>query len=68
MLSIILKFYYEGSAALENNASYNELTKIPARYEISRLKFLPEDQVEAKFEQISRDLVDQINAVMPQGV
>jgi hypothetical protein len=38
MLSIILKFYYEGSAALENNASYNELTKIPARYEISRLK------------------------------
>lgn len=68
MLSIILKFYYEGSAALENNASYNELTKIPARYEISRLKFLPEDQVEAKYEQISRDLVDQINAVMPQGV
>lgn len=68
MLSIILKFYYEGSAALANNASYNELTKIPARYEISRLKFLPEDQVEAKFEQISRDLVDQINAVMPQGV
>ncbi|NLW10800.1 MAG: V-type ATP synthase subunit A [Clostridiaceae bacterium] len=68
MLSIILKFYYEGVAALDNNASYNELTKIPARYEISRLKFLPEDQVEAKFEQISRDLVDQINAVMPQGV
>jgi V/A-type H+-transporting ATPase subunit A len=68
MLSIIMKYYYAGSAALGNNASYNELVKIPARYEISRFKSLPEDQVDERFERISRELEEQINAVMPQGV
>lgn len=68
MLSIIMKYYYVGSAALGNNASYNELVKIPARYEISRFKSLPEDQVDERFERINRELEEQINAVMPQGV
>lgn len=68
MLSIMMEYYYKGVKALEKNASYRDLSGLPVRADISRFKQVPEDQVDARFDQLRKDLADQIAASMPQGV
>jgi V/A-type H+-transporting ATPase subunit A len=68
MLGLMMQFYYEGQAALDRNASFRELSGLPARDGISRLKVVPEDQVSARADQLASELTEQINAAIPQGV
>ncbi len=68
MLSLIMEFYYQGRKALEHNAPFRELIKLPVRDEISHLKLVPEEDVQTKADQIKVHLLEQINALQPQGV
>lgn len=68
MLSIMMEYYYQGVKALEKNASYRELSGLAVRADISRFKQVPEDQVDERYDQLYRDLADQINASLLQGV
>ncbi|MEA4889460.1 MAG: V-type ATP synthase subunit A [Clostridiaceae bacterium] len=68
MLSLIMEFYYQGRIALEHNAPFRELIKLPVRDEISHLKLVPEEDVQDKADQIKMHLLEQINALQPQGV
>jgi len=68
MLSLIMKFYYQGQEALAHNASFRELTSLSVRDGISRMKIIPESELPAYADQLENELTEQINAIQPQGV
>ncbi|MDD3931479.1 MAG: V-type ATP synthase subunit A, partial [Eubacteriales bacterium] len=51
MLSSIMSFFYQGTQAIERNAPYRDLIRLPVRDDISRLKLIPEDEFEAYADQ-----------------
>ena len=68
MLSLMMQFFYEGQRALERNASFRDLVNVPARDGVSRLKFVPEAEVMERADRLTRELTEQIEAAIPQGV
>ncbi len=50
MLSIILDFYHQGLSALDNGASLEDILNLPVREEISRMKYIPEQEKVKFFE------------------
>ena len=44
MLSIILEFYHQGLSALDNGVLLEEILDLPVREEISRMKYIPEQE------------------------
>lgn len=68
MLYLVMQFYYQGSKAIENNASFRDLSKLPVRDEISRLKLIPEDDFEAYAQQVEKKITDQIHAMQIREV
>lgn len=68
MLSLMMQFYYDGQRALERSASFRDLISLPVRDGISRLKFVPETQVSDRADQLVRELTEQIENAIPQGV
>lgn len=67
MLALMMKFYYDGTRALERNASFRDLIDMPARDGISRLKYVPENEVDDQAVRLAGQLNEQILAVIPQG-
>ncbi len=68
MLSLIMAFFYEGVKALECNAQFRDLTALPVRDGISRLKYAPEDKYVAVANQLEAELLEQVNAIKKTGV
>lgn len=67
MLKVILAFYDKSLIALQEDAPFSKLVKMPVREKIGRLKYVPEDQVQAQFDAIMQDLNDQIRALTEGG-
>ena len=65
MMGLILSFGERGRAALDAGASLTELLNLPARAQIARAKFIPEDELE-RFEQIEEELARQFAALYAQ--
>ena len=68
MLSIIMKFYHSGRKAIENGATIKEISGLPVREGIARLKSVPEDKVAEAYEKLVAALVEQTEAKMKSGV
>ncbi len=68
MLSLILRYYQEGTRALERGASFRALYDLPVRDGIARFKYIPEDEVDHEADRLDRALRDQVGAILPQGV
>ena len=68
MLSLIMNFFYEGAKALECNAQFRDLTALPVRDGISRLKYAPEDKYAAVANQLEAELLEQVNSTKKTGV
>ena len=68
MLSLIMQYFFLGRKALEKGAPFRELVKLPVLDEIARMKGVPEDRLVAFADQLERELSEQINSIMPQGV
>ena len=68
MLSSIMSFFYQGTQAIERNAPYRDLIRLPVRDDISRLKLIPEDEFEAYADQIDRDIPEQIQTIQNREV
>ncbi|MGI6333890.1 MAG: V-type ATP synthase subunit A [Saccharofermentanales bacterium] len=68
MLSLVMQFYFLGSKALGDGAPFRELIEIPVLDEIARLKSVPEDQIVSHADRLERELTEQINSIIPQGV
>jgi V/A-type H+-transporting ATPase subunit A len=55
MLKIILEFYALAKNKLKEGADFNEITKLPVREKISRLKYIEEDKLQ-EFDQVQEEL------------
>lgn len=64
MFEIVLKFYDKAVNAVEEGAPVNEVTQVPVRGEIARMKTIPEDQFEDKSEKIKQKIDSEIEEIL----
>ena len=67
LLKAIHTFYEKSLVALQEDASFSKLVKLPVREKIGRLKYVPEQDVQAQFDAIMVELSDQIRALTEGG-
>jgi V/A-type H+-transporting ATPase subunit A len=60
MLKIILDYYDQGQAALLADVEFSMLDALPVRETIGRLKYIPEDEIDARFAECSAQLASEI--------
>ncbi|MBC7320050.1 V-type ATP synthase subunit A [bacterium] len=63
MLSIILDFYHQGLSALDNSVLLEDILNLPIREEISRMKYIPE-QEKMKFFALEDRLKEEFSRLM----
>ena len=68
MLKVILGYYEKANEALTADAPFNKLISLPVREEIGRFKYVPEEDVPTIYESITRDLAEQIGALVEGGL
>lgn len=64
MFEIVLKFYDETVGAVEEGAPVEEVTRIPIRGEIARMKRLPEDKFKEQATKIEEKIENQVEKVL----
>ena len=67
LLKTILTFYEKSLAALQEDAPFSKLVSLPVREQIGRLKYVPENEVEARTDEILRQMNEQIRALTEGG-
>ena len=67
MLKSILLNYEKSLEALEQDASFNKLITLPVREKIGRLKYVPESDVQAAYDEIIADMNAQIGELTEGG-
>ena len=67
LLKAIHTFYEKSLVALQEDASFSKLVKLPVREKIGRLKYVPEQEVQTQFDAIMIELNDQIRALTEGG-
>jgi V/A-type H+-transporting ATPase subunit A len=67
MLSIILEFYHQGLSALDNGVLLEEILALPVREEISRMKYIPE-QEKTKFFMLEDRIKEEFSKLMGERV
>ncbi len=68
MLRLILDYYDKGLQALEADASFSRIVSLPVREDIGRIKYTPEDEMQARYEAVSAALAEQMLALTEGGV
>ncbi len=63
MMRLLLKFYDLTNAALKDGAGINKIVAIPVRERIGRIKYVPEDKVQAEYDAILAELSAEIDAI-----
>lgn len=63
LLKTILSFYEKSLAALQEDAPFSKLVGLPVREQIGRMKYVPETEIEARCDEISRQMSEQIRAL-----
>ena len=63
MMQLILAYYDLGLLATEKGADVEKLATLPVREAIGRFKFVPEDQIETKYQEVSARLHREIAAL-----
>lgn len=67
LLKAIIAFYDKSLVALQEDAPFSKLVRMPVREKIGRLKYVPEEDVQAQYEAIMQELVDQIRVLTEGG-
>ncbi len=67
MMRLVLKFYDLSSAALKDGVSINKIVSIPVRERIGRIKYVAEDKVEAEYDSIVAELMEELDALKKEG-
>ncbi len=67
MLKLIMTNYEKNLEALEQDASFAKLLALPVRERIGRLKYVPEEQAEAEYNDILKQMNEQIAALTEGG-
>lgn len=68
ILSLLMTYYEEAKKALDRRADFDKLIELPVREQIARMKFVPEDHMENRYEHLLDTLMSQIAALIPQEV
>ena len=67
MLKAIMTNYEKNVEALDQDASFRALLQLPVRERIGRLKYVPENEAEAEYNAIMKDMTEQITALTEGG-
>ena len=67
LLKSILAFYDKSLVALQEDAPFSKLVKMPVREKIGRLKYVPEEDVQVQYDLILSELDHQIRALTEGG-
>ena len=67
MLNVILQNYERSLEALDHDAPFSKLIKMPVLERIGRLKYVPEDQVEEEYNAILKAINDETAALAEGG-
>jgi V/A-type H+-transporting ATPase subunit A len=67
MLKLVLEFYERSRRALDEGAEFSDLSSLPVREAIGRMKFIAEGEFEAKYDEIRKQLHDEIRALTEGG-
>ena len=60
MMKLVINFYDQSLAALNNGANINDIVAMPVRESIGRFKYVKENDVEKEFKAVSADLTTQV--------
>lgn len=63
MMKLVYAYYEEGVKALSNGAKIDDLVKLPVREEIGRYKYTHEEDIAAKYKEISDELFKEVSAL-----
>lgn len=66
MMKLILGFYHEATAALDKGVELFDLLALPVREQIGRSKYIEEASL-ARFDEIARNIKNQINELVNKG-
>ncbi len=66
MLRLIKRFYDAGYEAIASYASIDEIIACPAKEQIGRAKYIPEDELD-KFDEIEQNITRQLKALAVKG-
>ena len=64
LLDLIMGFYYEGQKALKVGADIKEMFELAVRDRIGRAKYTLEEQVDQSYDEIEKELNEQMNALV----
>ncbi len=67
MLKAILAYYNQGVEALANDASFAKLAALPVREAIGRLKYVPEAECKARYDEIMAEMNAEMRALTEGG-
>lgn len=68
MMNLVLAYYEQAVAALENGASLQELIDLPVRERIGRFKYTMEDRVDAEYEETEKALQTEVAKALGKEV
>jgi V/A-type H+-transporting ATPase subunit A len=63
MLKLIMELHKFSRSALEKGVSVDQLTSLPVKEEIARMKLIPEDQLD-RFDQLEKEIQSQVETLM----
>ncbi len=63
MLKLIMESHELSQSALEKGVSVDQLTSLPVKEEIARMKLIPEDQLD-RFDQLEKEIRTQVEALV----
>lgn len=63
MLKTILTFHENASAAVARGADVKDIAALPVKEEIARMKYIPEEEFEAKNKEMQEQVVTQCSGV-----
>ena len=67
MLDVILQNYEKSTAALEQDASFSKLMRMPVLERIGRFKYVPESEAEKEYHEILKEINDETVALTEGG-
>ena len=60
MMKLVIKYYDESLAALEEGATIDDVVALPVRESIGRFKYIAEEDVNSEYEKVSGELASQL--------
>ena len=67
MMKLIMAFYEKSLEVLNDEIKVDSIVSLPVREKIGRFKYIPEDQVEEKYNEIKSELVSQLKELSERG-